>query len=172
MSGSNFTTYSEKIIIKTQNIGNRACNTSYALPYQNRCITVGLTGERYSFVSWSLLLDVSKSRVKLCLIYGKIKSMSIKFGECGLWGPVTDTDDLFDSSGVYVVLDARDYNRVLDVGMSNSVKSRIENHDRRVQWHQHARYFACVVFWSSESSQILNIEAYLRRELVPLCGER
>lgn len=98
--------------------------------------------------------------------------MSIKLGEYRLRGPVTDTDELFDSSGVYVVLDARDYNRVLDVGMSNSVKSRIENHDRRVQWHQYTSYFAYAVYWCSESSQMLNIEAYLRRELIPLCGER
>lgn len=55
--------------------------------------------------------------------------MSIDFGGYTLWGPVTDTDELFDSSGVYVVLDSGDYGKVLDVGVSKTVKSRIENHN-------------------------------------------
>lgn len=96
--------------------------------------------------------------------------MSIDFGEYTLWGPVTDTDELIDSSGIYVVLDSRDYGKVLDVGKSKTVKSRIENHSRRAQWLQHARFFAYAVYWCSET-EMENIETYLRHELVPLCGE-
>lgn len=97
--------------------------------------------------------------------------MSIDFGEYTLWGPVMDTDELFESSGVYIVLDARDYHTVLDVGVSKTVKSRIENHNRRAQWYQHAIFLAYAVYWCSET-EMENIETYLRRELVPLCGER
>ena len=61
--------------------------------------------------------------------------MSIKIGKYDFEGPYTSTANLKDQGGVYTILCQNNgkYNTV-DVGESATVKSRIENHDRKSCW--------------------------------------
>ena len=61
--------------------------------------------------------------------------MSITIGRFSFEGPYTNTNELKDEPGIYVIHCYRDnaYHRV-DVGESREVKSRVENHDRKDCW--------------------------------------
>ena len=56
-------------------------------------------------------------------------------------GPYSDTSQLEDRSGIYVILDYEHGQRprVIDVGESAQVKSRVEGHDRKDCWTRNSR---------------------------------
>ena len=62
--------------------------------------------------------------------------MTIKIGRYSFEGPYTGTANLKDQGGVYTILCQNNgkYNTV-DVGESETVKSRVENHDRTSCWN-------------------------------------
>jgi len=63
--------------------------------------------------------------------------MSIKIGKYYFDGPYTSTDSLENRSGVYVVLCENNSNYgPVDCGESATVKSRIENHERKNCWNR------------------------------------
>lgn len=97
--------------------------------------------------------------------------MFIELGGYLFDDPVIDPGELEELSGVYVVLDAGNYDVVLDVGSSKNVKERIESHDRRDQWKEHTKWFAFAVHWCFPC-EMRKIEEELRLELKPLCGKR
>jgi hypothetical protein len=102
--------------------------------------------------------------------------MSISIGEHTFDGPFTPTNDLKNSSGVYVVLDHRQEGYyVVDVGESSEVKTRIEGHDRKPCWQKNATgNLAVAVHYtpSLQQSGRIEIEQKLRKQYNPTCGEQ
>lgn len=83
--------------------------------------------------------------------------------------------NLKDQPGVYVVLrkDApgdQDWT-IIDVGQSESIKSRLENHDRKQCWEKE-NYTDLAVLYSEDNNFRVNTESGIRTEYAPPCGER
>lgn len=101
--------------------------------------------------------------------------MSIQIGSYTFVGPFTSTSNLRNSSGVYSILgrnsEAERWNLV-DVGESQEVKERIENHDRKPCWQRRGyNTLTVAAFYTNEASR-MRIEKELRRQFNPPCGER
>ena len=66
--------------------------------------------------------------------------MTINLGEYTFNGPFTDPSKLSPKSGLYAIHCKRNdkYYRV-DVGESNNVKDRVENHDRKDCWNKECK---------------------------------
>jgi hypothetical protein len=104
--------------------------------------------------------------------------MSISLAGYEFAGPYTATSALEERSGVYAILTPTTTNRyrVIDVGESATVKSRVENHDRKPCWLRHAdsggiRYAVYYTPGQPQASRQL-IEQKIRQEYKPPCGER
>lgn len=104
--------------------------------------------------------------------------MSIDFGRWQAEGPYDSTASLQDTSGVYVILTRRGPTEqwvVIDVGESATVKSRVENHDRKDCWQRNSRgVLAVAVFYTPGMQQAgrMAIEQELRKLFNPPCGDR
>ena len=92
-------------------------------------------------------------------------------------GPYTSANSLKDQAGIYVVCDLRADRKwyVLDVGESETVRTRVENHDRSGCWraHQRGTLGYAVLYtrdWSAHQRRIL--EGRIREQFSPPCGER
>lgn len=99
----------------------------------------------------------------------------VNIGRYRFDGPVYNTASLKDAAGVYAVLDDRgDQNfEVLDVGESERVRTRIENHDRADCWQNNLRgriCYAVLYLPGSTKHQRRVIEEELRRQFSPACG--
>lgn len=70
-------------------------------------------------------------------------STTIKVSGLNFHGPFSSAQPLLNQSGVYVILTRGALPgsqwQVLDVGESGTLRSRIENHDRRSQWTAHSQ---------------------------------
>ena len=104
--------------------------------------------------------------------------MTFQVGRFPVQGPFIDIDALEDRAGVYVVLTtppaSPDYT-VLDVGESDTVRSRLANHDRSDCWKLHNKgYLAYAVMYDNSllGSNRATFERQMRAELKPVCGER
>lgn len=93
-------------------------------------------------------------------------------------GPYTATSSLEDRSGVYAILTPTSANHyaIVDVGESASVKTRLENHDRKACWKRNAtkeglRY---AVYYTPHLQQPgrKEIEQKVRDRYNPPCGSR
>ena len=82
-------------------------------------------------------------------------------------GPLADYQ-LDNSSGVYAVLGSG--NKVVDVGESNDVKARIDNHDRKSCWQREGHNGTFAVCYAP-SDRRENIEQDVRRKTNPPCGQ-
>jgi hypothetical protein len=88
--------------------------------------------------------------------------------------------DFRDQAAVYVILCVGPGGswKVLDVGQSGAVGSRIDSHDRKDEWHAHCssgNIWVCV--YPTPTSRFtmderLKFEASLREQYAPLCGQR
>lgn len=58
--------------------------------------------------------------------------MSNRFSESNFDGPYKGTSSIKDVSGVYVIL--TDNDKVIDVGESHELKTRLNSHDRKNCW--------------------------------------
>jgi hypothetical protein len=92
-------------------------------------------------------------------------------------GPYTNTEYLKHEQGVYVILDKRHDGKwwIIDVGESEDVRSRIENHDRRLCWvlHRQGEFGVAVLYthgWTAEQRRM--IEGRIRDAYSPACGVR
>lgn len=102
--------------------------------------------------------------------------MSIELSGYKFAGPYSSASSLEDRSGVYAILtptDATHY-KVVDVGESTMVKTRVENHDREPCWRRHAnsgglRY---AVYYTPRLQQAGRraIEQKVRQQYRPPCG--
>ena len=88
--------------------------------------------------------------------------------------PIEQTWQVQNRSGVYVILTGTLNNRykVLDVGESESLRDRIENHDREDCWRRNrqAGLYVAVLYCDEQSR--MRIEEDLRATFSPVCGVR
>lgn len=91
-------------------------------------------------------------------------------------GPYADSSKLRRSGGVYVITDSRSNGHVylLDVGESESVRDRIENHDRKHCWLKHKQGALGVAVHIMPGSTVelrRQLEGRIRSRYKPGCGE-
>jgi hypothetical protein len=103
--------------------------------------------------------------------------MSVSVGRYRFEGPFTDTRYLRNEQGVYTVLcyPLVGQPTVVDVGESEDVRSRIENHDRQGCWRRNcsATLGVAVLYTpGSRADQRRAVEHELRQQFQPACGER
>ena len=104
--------------------------------------------------------------------------MSISLAGYEFAGPDNSPSTFEDRSGVYAILtpSAANRYRVIDVGESATVKSRVENHDRKPCWLRHAisgglRYAVYYTLGQPQAGRQI-IEQKIRHEYKPPCGDR
>lgn len=101
--------------------------------------------------------------------------MSIEAGNYTFEGPYTTTESLQDRSGVYLIVCKNNgqYSPV-DVGESATVKSRVENHDRKHCWRNNCHYNLRVAVYYTPNLQQpgrREIEQAIRSQYNFPCGE-
>ncbi len=101
--------------------------------------------------------------------------MTITVGNYTFEGPYTNTSSLNDNSGVYAIHCNRDGEyRLIDVGESATVKSRVDNHDRAECWNKNCSGTLTVsVLYTPNKQQAgrKEIEQELRNQYNPPCGD-
>jgi hypothetical protein len=101
--------------------------------------------------------------------------MSIKLGNY-YFEPHETAATLQDKSGVYAILCliGKEY-KVIDIGESSQVKTRIEGHDRESCWKKHCNGTLIIAVHYTPNIQQAGrreIEQELRRLFRPVCGEQ
>ena len=98
--------------------------------------------------------------------------MSINISGYKFDGPFTNTSDLYDLSGVYVILGNYGVGNwdVVDVGESATLKSRVSNHDRKVCWQAYSNISVAVCYVDEVNRE--SIATQVRQEYNPPCGEK
>lgn len=102
--------------------------------------------------------------------------MSIALSGYRFDGVYSSTSSLHNRSGVYAILTPTDstHYRVLDVGESATVRTRIENHDRKPCWHRYAnrRQLRYAAYYTPRAQQPGRqaVEQRIRRQYHPPCG--
>lgn len=102
--------------------------------------------------------------------------MSIELAGYKFRGPYTSTDNLEDRAGVYAILCPTAQNRykVIDVGESHEVKTRVETHDRKGCWERHcSSTIKYAVYYTPHMQQPgrKEIEQEIRNRYDPPCGK-
>jgi len=89
-------------------------------------------------------------------------------------GPFTQLADLAETSGVYLItIIENGIHKVIDVGESNEIRSRITNHDRKDQWvHYAGNKTVHASTYHCDQPMRLAIESELRLLFNPVCGIR
>lgn len=103
--------------------------------------------------------------------------MAITISNHTFEGPYTDTAYLKNQQGIYVILDKRSDGKwhVIDVGESEDVKDRVENHDRKDCWERNRQGELAVAVlytpgWTAQQRRAL--ESKIREAFSPACGIR
>jgi hypothetical protein len=104
--------------------------------------------------------------------------MTIEISGYEFSGPFSDTSSLEDRSGVYAILTPTGNSKykVVDVGESATVKTRVENHDRNPCWQRNANKggIQCAAHYTPGLHQAgrRKIEQEIRDQYKPPCGDR
>jgi len=104
--------------------------------------------------------------------------MSIKIYNYEFEGPYDSTSNLADESGIYAILCKNGNNTfsLVDVGESSTVKTRIDNHDRKVCWLSKCSIsnWKYAVYYTPHLQQSgrKEIEQFIRAKYPSLCGDR
>lgn len=93
---------------------------------------------------------------------------------CTFNGPFTHVDSMLQRSGVYLIsVIENGFHRVLDIGESGDIHTRVKTHDRQSQWlansgggQLHVSSYYC------DEPTRMSIERQLRDLFNPVCGER
>ncbi len=102
--------------------------------------------------------------------------MSITIGRYRFEGPYFSIESLEDRSGVYAIVDRRnagDY--LIDVGESATLRTRVENHDRKDCWSRNAKgTLGAAVHYTPNLQQAgrMDIEQEIRGQYDLVCGKR
>ncbi len=91
-------------------------------------------------------------------------------------GAFESPDPLPEVAGVYVVWRrcSKDEWDVLDVGQAENVRQRLIVHDRKDCWKRHCKgtiYYSARLMPLSDKAERIKVEASIRDQAVPLCGE-
>lgn len=93
-------------------------------------------------------------------------------------GPYNSTSSLEDRGGVYAILGQNAANKytLIDVGESATVKTRVENHDRKPCWQRNSNgrglYYTVHYTDGAQQAGRQAIEQKIRQEHNPPCGSR
>ena len=102
--------------------------------------------------------------------------MTVAVGKYEFEGPYASADHLEDRAGVYLIVDSVGSNYVgIDCGESATVRSRVENHDRRPCWeYQRSGTLMVAVLYTPDlpSAGRAKIEHAVRGALRFPCGQR
>jgi hypothetical protein len=103
--------------------------------------------------------------------------MAIEISGFSFEGPYTSTVYLKHAQGVYAILDKRRDGKwwVIDVGESEDVKDRVDNHDRKPCWERNRQgELGVAVLYTSgwAASQRQALESRIRDAFSPACGIR
>lgn len=101
--------------------------------------------------------------------------MAITLAGYSFEGPYKNTSSLRNSAGVYAILDGSStlYPTVLDVGESQSVRNRVENHEREDCWKRNNKYtIHYAARYITLASERKRVETAVRNRYNPPCGER
>lgn len=99
---------------------------------------------------------------------------TIDFAGLPFEGPLSSSA-LPDCEGIYAVIGAEDGPRcpVLDIGESENIRERVQNHDRVACWVSQGRYaFAVYRMPGSSKARRMSLESELRDRFNPPCGQR
>lgn len=98
--------------------------------------------------------------------------MTITIGNYTFDGTYPSPAYLKDRSGVYAVLGTTANGlKVLDIGESGWVSTRVQGHDRAPAWAQHGLSLSYAALYCDEASR-MRIESELRVKYNPPCGDR
>ena len=101
--------------------------------------------------------------------------MGITVGRFSFDGPYTSTDSLQDKAGIYAIHCYKDGKYYLvDVGESATVKSRVENHERKPCWQRNCTgTLTASVYYTPNLHQQgrIQIEQEIRDQFDPPCGK-
>ena len=98
--------------------------------------------------------------------------MAINIGNYTFDGAYSSPTFLDDKSGVYAVLGATAGGRkVLDIGESGWVQTRVSNHDRATIWARQGMSLTYAAYYCDEAAR-MRIERELRAQYDPPCGDR
>lgn len=98
----------------------------------------------------------------------------ITIGRYTFEGPFSQTLSLRRQSGVYAILTPTmgGTYKVVDIGESESVRDRVENHNRQLCWNQNKNgSLLCAALYCGAVERML-IEQELRQQFNPACGKR
>jgi hypothetical protein len=99
--------------------------------------------------------------------------MTIPIGRYTFEGPFSYTSSLKSQSGVYAILTPSGGSyKVLDIGESENVRTRIENHDRQPCWNRNKNGSIFYAAYYCGATNRMLIERELRNQFNPPCGER
>ncbi len=89
-------------------------------------------------------------------------------------GPYSSTTPIEDKSGVYVILCSKDGKYwVIDVGESATVRTRLDNHDRKDCWIRNCQgtiNYAVYYTPNLQQPERMEIEQKIRAQYSPPCG--
>ena len=99
--------------------------------------------------------------------------MSIQIGKYNFEGSYTSPSSLRNISGVYAILgDKGGKKYVADIGESQEVRDRVENHDREPCWKRQGYSKIMYAAHYCNESERMRIEKELRAKYTPPCGKR
>ncbi len=100
----------------------------------------------------------------------EIKIRKYKFDE-----PCKNTENLKSQSGVYTILSRQNTKlkwKIIDVGESDDVKKRVENHDRKSCWKRKRCGEIYYTAHYTDEQERVKIEQEIRDKFYPPCGRR
>ncbi len=103
--------------------------------------------------------------------------MPLQLSNYNFDGPFYKISDIKDQPGIYAILTNIPRGvALLDIGESENVKTRIQNHDRKDEWNKHAQgTISAAVYYTNHLPPVSRkaIEHILRMSFKNLpCGER
>jgi len=98
--------------------------------------------------------------------------MSINIGNYTFDGAHPSPTHLADRSGVYAVLGRLPTGlKVLDIGESGAIRTRVAAHDRASDWGRQGLPLSFAALYCDEASR-MRVERELRAKFNPPCGDR
>lgn len=102
--------------------------------------------------------------------------MGIKIDKYTFSGPYTSTSRLKDKAGIYAVhCYYKNEYKLIDIGESARVRTRVENHDRINCWQRHCQgEFAVSVYYTPHWTQMgrMEFQQKIRKKYKPPCGKK